>query len=377
MSFVLHCCPDDAPAEAPGYVNIYHHVSRFAPRIEMLPTPWDDIAFAFQGDVVQQQAHPSAVWDQSYFHIVVPMIQVPTIVMLDQLLAQNPDSQFVGPCGEEDAGTEIIRTRRTAVVPHRYVNLLLAQSLTPREAWLRVKGTIAAARQMTECAPLIDHWLHVALTCSDNCQGRGNFTDLHRIKHHPAYRILKTYSLQGASVKLSSKPWTTAQNDAAIAHGLHKLANEYIDFLRSEMAEMVKAAQWVVLSYSKIRGRPGLRVSPIGVVPQKERRPHTIVDYSYYSLNAETLPLAHTYGSYAIWLGTGTLHSPPDLVTLHPPPTPLFPSLPVPTTLDPLLHKARKRVLAAVDIFVDDFLRAAQGNASRLSRIRCILFTAI
>ena len=310
MSFVLHCCPDDAPAEAPGYVNIYHHVSRFAPRIEMLPTPWDDIAFAFQGDVVQQQAHPSAVWDQSYFHIVVPMIQVPTIVMLDQLLAQNPDSQFVGPCGEEDAGTEIIRTRRTAVVPHRYVNLLLAQSLTPREAWLRVKGTIAAARQMTECAPLIDHWLHVALTCSDNCQGRGNFTDLHRIKHHPAYRILKTYSLQGASVKLSSKPGTTAQNDAAIAHGLHKLANEYIDFLRSEMAEMVKAAQWVVLSYSKIRGRPGLRVSPIGVVPQKERRPHTIVNYSYSSLNAETLPLARTYGSYAIRLGAGTLHSP-------------------------------------------------------------------
>ena len=71
------------------------------------------------------------------------------------------------------------------------------------------------------------------------------------------------------------------------------------------------------------------------------------------------------------------LEPPPDLVTLHPPPTPLFPSLPVPTTLDPLLHKARKRVLAAVDIFVDDFLRAAQGNASRLSRIRCVLFTAI
>jgi hypothetical protein len=59
------------------------------------------------------------------------------------------------------------------------------------------------------------------------------------------------------------------------------------------MAEMVKAAQWIVLPYSKIRGRPGLRVSSIGVVPQKERRPRTIVDYSYYSLNAETLPLAH------------------------------------------------------------------------------------
>jgi hypothetical protein len=90
-----------------------------------------------------------------------------------------------------------------------------------------------------------------------HCQDRGDFTDLARIKHHHAYRILKTYGLQGAPVKLSSKPWTTAQNDAAIARGPHKSANEYVEFLRSEMAEMVKAAQWIVLPYSKIRGRPG------------------------------------------------------------------------------------------------------------------------
>ena len=308
-------------------------------------------------------------------------------------------------------------------------------------------------------------------------QDRGDFTDLARIKHHPAYRILKTYGLQGAPVKLSSKPWTTAQNDAAIARGPHKSANEYIEFLRSEMAEMVKAAQWIVLPYSKIRGRPGLRVSPIGVVPQKERRPRTIVDYSYYSLNAETLPLApmeamqfgralERYirkivhadprfgpvkmikvdladGFYRVWVNapdviklgvafpnlageepliafpialpmgwtnsppcfcaaTETIadisnerilkwrnpkphrletlaatEPPPAMAILQPPPAPLIPSLPVPPTLDPLLHKARTRVLAAVDIFVDDFLGVAQGDASRLGRIRRILFTAI
>jgi hypothetical protein len=37
--------------------------------------------------------------------------------------------------------------------------------------------------------------------------------------------------------------------------------------------------------------RTTCRVSPISVVPQKEWRPRTIIDYSYYSLNAETLPL--------------------------------------------------------------------------------------
>jgi hypothetical protein len=65
------------------------------------------------------------------------------------------------------------------------------------------------------------------------------------------------------------------------------------------------------------------------------------------------------------------------MVILQPPPAPLIPSLPVPPTLDPLLHKARKRVLAAVDIFIDDFLGVTQGDASRLSRIHRILFTAI
>jgi hypothetical protein len=166
MSFVLHCRPVTTPAAAPGYVNVYHLVSRFAPRIGMLPTPWDDIAFAFQGDVVQQQAPPSVVWDQSYFHMVVQLIRVPTVIMMDQLLGQDINSQFVGPFGEEDAGTEVVRTRRATVVPHRYVQLLLAQSLTPREAWIRVKGAIAATGQMADCSPLID-WLRVALTRTD------------------------------------------------------------------------------------------------------------------------------------------------------------------------------------------------------------------
>jgi hypothetical protein len=214
------------------------------------------------------------------------------------------------------------------------------------------------------------------------------------------------------------------------------------------------------------------------VVPQKEQRPRTIVDYSYYSLNAETLPLVpmeamqfgralERYirkivhvdprfgpvkmikvdladGFYRVWVNapdvinklsvafpnlageepliafpialpmgwtnsppcfcaaTETIadisnerilewrnpkpyrletlaatEPPPAMAILQPPPAPLILSLPAPPTLDPLLHKARTRVLAAVDIFVDGFLGVAQGDASCLSRIRRILFTSI
>jgi hypothetical protein len=74
--------------------------------------------------------------------------------------------------------------------------------------------------------------------------------------------------------------------------GPHKSATEHSEFLFEEMATMVARGQWMVLPYSVVRDMDNLRIAPIGVVPQHERRPRTIVDYTYHSLNAETVPLA-------------------------------------------------------------------------------------
>jgi hypothetical protein len=74
--------------------------------------------------------------------------------------------------------------------------------------------------------------------------------------------------------------------------GPHKSAIEHSSFLDEEMATMVSRGQWMVLPYSMVRDIPGLRISPIGVVPQHDRRPRTIVDYTYYRLNADTVLLA-------------------------------------------------------------------------------------
>jgi hypothetical protein len=58
------------------------------------------------------------------------------------------------------------------------------------------------------------------------------------------------------------------------------------------MAAMCAKGQWMVLPYALVRCLPQLRISPIGVVPQHERRPRTIVDLSFFGVNADTLPLA-------------------------------------------------------------------------------------
>jgi hypothetical protein len=55
---------------------------------------------------------------------------------------------------------------------------------------------------------------------------------------------------------------------------------------------MTERGQWMVLPYSEVRHEPTLRIAPIGVVPQHERRPRTIVDYSHSYLNQETVRLA-------------------------------------------------------------------------------------
>ncbi|KAL3822916.1 hypothetical protein ACHAXA_010699 [Cyclostephanos tholiformis] len=57
---------------------------------------------------------------------------------------------------------------------------------------------------------------------------------------------------------------------------------------------MINKGQWIVLLYSAVRHLPGLRISPPGVIPQRDRRPHWIVDYSWWDVNDDTLPLAAT-----------------------------------------------------------------------------------
>jgi hypothetical protein len=66
----------------------------------------------------------------------------------------------------------------------------------------------------------------------------------------------------------------------------------YIEFLHEEFADMIAKSQWVILPANAVKDLPGLRISPPGVIPQRERRPRWIVDYSFSGVNEDTLPLA-------------------------------------------------------------------------------------
>ena len=122
-------------------------------------------------------------------------------------------------------------------------------------------------------------------------RSRGDLADLSSLPH-PAKRLLQHYKSHGAPVKVTTKPWSQHKLRTAIERGPHQSCQEHLDFLEEEFIDMINKQQWVVLPFKVAKQLSNLRLSPPGVVPQRGRRPRWIVDYTWWKVNDETLPLA-------------------------------------------------------------------------------------
>jgi hypothetical protein len=106
---------------------------------------------------------------------------------------------------------------------------------------------------------------------------------------HPAAQLLTQVAQHGVPILLSSLPWSRSQLDAAMQRGSHPSTLEHYIFLRNEMADMVEQQQWIVIPYDQALLLPNLCLSPMGVVPQRDRRPRIIVDFTFSGVNLHTL----------------------------------------------------------------------------------------
>ena len=120
-------------------------------------------------------------------------------------------------------------------------------------------------------------------------RGRGNLGPLNF--NHPAKQVLQQYKKHSVPVKLSTPAWSETQLKDKLCRGPHKSCHEHLKFLQEEFVDMINKKQWVILPYHVAKDLPGLRLSPPGVVPQRERWPCWICDYSYYQINDETVDL--------------------------------------------------------------------------------------
>jgi hypothetical protein len=78
---------------------------------------------------------------------------------------------------------------------------------------------------------------------------------------------------------------------------------------------MMQKGQWILLPYALVKDLPNLRLSPLGVVPQRDRRPRVIVDYTFNGINEDTIRLAPTeamqFGRALERILQGILHADP------------------------------------------------------------------
>ena len=87
---------------------------------------------------------------------------------------------------------------------------------------------------------------------------------------HRAARALDHLQKRGATVPVSTPPWTSAQVDKAAARGSHKSAEAHFEFVSEELLEFCQQGYWIVLPLETVCTWENLRLSPLGVVPQRE-----------------------------------------------------------------------------------------------------------
>jgi hypothetical protein len=91
---------------------------------------------------------------------------------------------------------------------------------------------------------------------------------------------------------MKTEPWDDQRKRDTLQRGSHQSALKHERFLCEEFVDLVLKGQWVLLPADLVLKEPNLRISPLGVVPQQERRPRTMCDYSFFLVNLDTIPLA-------------------------------------------------------------------------------------
>jgi hypothetical protein len=146
----------------PGTIVAVHRLTRHEPRFALLPLPYDNIGFAFFGDVVNGQA-PTTVMVPDIWFNQTTQVQAPTHGLLAQELAADPAQEVFGPYAAGQADVTPVVSRRMVLVPNRYALPFLTVGLKPREAYAVLLGMVQQDGQEVACEPLLD-WLRLTLT---------------------------------------------------------------------------------------------------------------------------------------------------------------------------------------------------------------------
>lgn len=123
-------------------------------------------------------------------------------------------------------------------------------------------------------------------------RGRSDLSpEVGQLQHH-ASQLLDSLRRDGAPVLLSSLPLGTKEKERARRNGSHHSCQADIPFVLQELIDFASKGFWVIMSYDDVKDMIELRLSPIGLVPQRDRRSRIVVDYTFHGVNDATADVA-------------------------------------------------------------------------------------
>ena len=100
---------------------------------------------------------------------------------------------------------------------------------------------------------------------------RGDVLLQHGGKQHTALVPLSSCAKNGVPVVTSTAPWSEKLLAQRVKRGSHQSCEEHKPFLREEMLDFVNKGFFTLSPWRLVKDLPGLRVSPLGIMPQCER----------------------------------------------------------------------------------------------------------
>lgn len=140
------------------------------------------------------------------------------------------------------------------------------------------------------------HWNYGQSKCwrqlVTKARGYSNISPSAKQVPHKAARLLGHLGSRGASVTMHTPPWSSERKAQAFNRGSHKSSHGEREFVSEKMMNFCRQGYWLVLPQDVVSDWPNLRILPLGVVPQRGRRPRLVVDYSLSNVNGKTVQLA-------------------------------------------------------------------------------------
>ena len=99
---------------------------------------------------------------------------------------------------------------------------------------------------------------------------RGDVLLQHGGKQHTALVPLSSHAKNGVPVVTPTAPWSEKLLAQRVKQGLHQSCKEHKPFLREEMLDFVNKGFFTLSPWRLVKDLPGLRVSPLGIMPQRE-----------------------------------------------------------------------------------------------------------